>query len=703
MPAPTLPYRLSEKSQKAVLAFYKQCYGYINTSWNMRARLEDIDRAYQRELDQTTEQARAKVANKYGDPNRFQNVTIPVIMPQVENAVTYQQSVFLSGYPIFGTVSIPMFADEALQMDTIMGEQQTKGKWVANLLQALRDGFKYNFGPVEVEWVRETTYAVESDATFGDGTQGRPRTLIWEGNKIKRLDPYNTFFDPRVTADKLAEFGEFAGYNEILSRVALKKVVDSLPVRWNLDKAYATALYAPVGTGATGIEAYYLPSINSDALIDKSSVTTGTNWNAWAGIAGRESKYDYKDSYQLTTLYARIIPNDFGLSVPGPSTAQVWKFLIVNNQEIIYSERMTNAHGLIPIFVAQPSAAGLGWQDKSFADNVRPFQDLTTALANSSIAARRRAISDRVFYDPSRVDPAHMNNPSPTARIPVKPSAFGTDIRTAIQPFPFNDDQFQFNSAEIQMYLGLVNQVSGLNPARQGQFVKGNKTRYEFAEVMGYANGRDQTVAVTLEDNFFGPIKEVLKANILQYQGGVELFNPETESAVSVDPLALRKAILKFKISDGLLPSDKLVDGESLAMAFQSLASVPQLAGAYNIGPMFSYLMKSRGARIGAFEKSQEQLAYEQAVGVWQQTCAQIVEYLTKSGQQLTPEQIQQALPPQPTPEQFGYDPQNPQVSQAGLQETDSGGPSILNSVTQKLGAQAQQAQTPTQPTAPAE
>ena len=684
MAAPTLPYKLSEKSHEAVIAFYKQCYGYINASWNMRSRLEDIDRAYQRETDNTSEHNRAKFANARGDSTRFQNITIPVVMPQVENAVTYQQSVFLSGYPIFGVVSTPEFAEEALQMDTIIGEQQVRGKWVANLLQAIRNGFKYNFGPVEVDWSREVSYAIESDATFSNGSQGRPRQVIWEGNKIKCLDPYNTFFDTRVRAEELPTKGEFAGYNEIYSRVALKQYVDSLPVRWNLDKAYSTGFAAPIADGATGAESFYVPQINNDALVDRIALTQGTNWLAWAGIAGREHKYDYKDSYQVTTLYARILPADFGISVPGQTTAQVWKFIIVNNQTIVYSERMTNAHSLLPIIICQPSAAGLGWQDKSFADNVKPFQDITSALSNSTIAARRRAISDRFIYDQSRISEAHINNPSPTARIPVRPVAFGTDIRTAVHPLPFNDDQFQFNSAEIQMYLGLVNQVSGLNPARQGQFVKGNKTRFEFAEVMGYANGRDQTVALTLEDHFFGPIKDIIKANILQFQGRTALYNPEQETTVEVNPVALRRAILKFKVSDGINPSEKLVDGESLAMAFQTLASVPALSQAYNLGPMFSYLMKSRGARIGAFEKSQAQQAYEQAVGVWQQTCMQIAESLIKGG--ATPEDIQKALPPQPTPDQFGYDPENPQVEMKSFDSDGKGGPgpSLLGAIQAK-------------------
>ena len=36
---------------------------------------------------------KAKLANSMGDSSKFQNVTVPVVLPQVESAVTYQSSV----------------------------------------------------------------------------------------------------------------------------------------------------------------------------------------------------------------------------------------------------------------------------------------------------------------------------------------------------------------------------------------------------------------------------------------------------------------------------------------------------------------------------------------------------------------------------------------------------------------------------------
>jgi hypothetical protein len=677
-------YKPSERTQEAILQFSKQAYSLLNQQWNIRSQLKRIDLAYMREQDCTEEQAKAKLANRRGDSTKFQNITVPVVMPQVESAVTYQQSVFLTGYPIFGAVSLPEYMDEAMMMDTIIGEQQVRGRWVSELMKTMRDGFKYNLGAVEVDWTREVSYALGTDVTRGK--EGTSNQVIWEGNKLKHLDMYNTFWDTRVPAGMVAEFGEFAGYIELMSRIRLKKFIASLPVKTNVTQAFEAGSVAPVAYGSDGTPGYYLPFLNPEALLDLTTQAT-TNWLAWAGLAGENSNIRYKDMYQVTTLYGRILPSDFGMSgIPGQNTPQVWKFIIVNEQVVIYAEQMTNAHDLLPVLFYQPLDDGLGYQTKSFAQNIVPIQDITTALANSSIASRRRAISDRMLFDPSRVSAGALNNDSPSAKIPVRPSAYQDDLSKAVYAFPFRDDQFQINSQEIQFYGGLANQISGLNPARQGQFVKGNKTRTEFQEIMGNANGRDQAVALSTEGTFWTPLKEIVKINILQYQGGVSLFNREIQESVVVDPVSLRKANLVFKVSDGLMPSEKLIDGESLAMAMQTIAAVPQLAQAYNLAPMFSYLMKARGAKLQPFEKSPEQLAYEQALGTWQQSAMMIAEAAKETEPPMTPEALKELVEtnPMPTPEQFGYNPQKPLSSPGNPMLEDK---SILASIGEKVSA----------------
>lgn len=656
MAVPASVVNISKKTQDCIITFLNTCYGITNETYNVRDKLRAADLLYMREVDRTLEQHKAALANRKGDPTKFQNITVPIVLPQVEAAVTYQASVFLQGYPMFGVVSAPGVEDAALMMDTAIGQQQDRGNWTQEFIKTFRDGFKYNIMAVEVDWCKDVTFAIGTEDTSRDA---KLTEVTWAGNKVKWMDMYNTFFDSRVKPYQIASEGEFAGYSEMYSRIRMKKFVKSLGKIQNEKLMWSTG--APA-YGSYGTESYYMPTLNPTALISP-TLLNAFSWENWLGVKRTNTNTASGGSggYLVTTFYARICPEDYHITgVPGPDVPQVWKFIIVNNRVVIYAERMTNAHGLIPIIFGQPLDDGLGYQTKSFSDNVAPFQAITTALANSLIAAQRRAISDRMLYDPSRISASAINSDSPTSKIPIKPAAFGQDLKSAVLPIPFQNDQFQYNISGIQQFSQMANQVSGLNAAKQGQFIKGNKTRGEFDTIMQNANGRDETVAISIENSFMSQIKEVIKANILQYQGSETVYNREQQQSVEVDPVALRQAMLIFKISDGKTPSAKLIDADALMVAFQTMQSVPQIAQGYNIVPMFSYLMKSAGAKINAFEKPQQQIAFEQAGQQWMMAVGQVAQAISQA-KDITPEQIQELmkqLPPQPTPQQYGFDPE---------------------------------------------
>jgi len=637
---------LPEKAQAGILEFNKQAYNMLGASWNIREQMRQVDLSYMREKDRTEAQQKAKLANKYGDANKFQNITIPVVLPTVEAAVTYQSSVFLSGNPIFGCVANAAYEDAALQMEALIEDQQKKNGWIRNIQMFFRDGFKYNLSALEVCWEDKVVAALDTDSTFAQGKVGKPREVIWSGNKVTRRDPYNLIFDTRVYPTEISEKGEFAGYTELMSRIALKMFIASLPNKMvdNITRAFESGSSGNT-INTSSIASYYIPPINQDSLVNV-NIRAGTDWMAWAGVSQTNSKIQYRNVYEVTTLYARILPIDFGLRVPAPNTPQVWKFIVVNHQVIIYAERQTNAHNRIPMLFGVPLEDGLGFQTKSLAQNVQPIQEVSSAMMNSVIAARRRAISDRGLYDPSRVGEAQINSDNPSAKIPVRPAAYGKPLSEAYYPIPFRDDQSSTIMQEIGAVIKLSEQIAGQNPARQGQFVKGNKTQTEYSDVMAHSNGRDQNTSILYEDQVFTPLKEILKLNILQYQGPTSVYyKGENQDAqqVDVDPVKLRNAVISFKMSDGLSPTAKLINSDSFQTALQVIGSAPQIGSSYNIGPMFSYLMKTQGALISDFEKSKEQVAYESAVNNWNQMA------------QLALSKGQPWNNPQPTPQQFNY------------------------------------------------
>lgn len=659
---------LPEKAQESFKAFYKSCLTaqemVIDTQ---RSKMELIDRAYQRETHYNEDETRKpKAAQQAGDTSKFNNVTIPIIMPQVEAAVTYQTSVFLTGHPIFGVVAAPADMDAAIQLETKIEDDSEKGGWARQFMLFFRDGFKYNFCALEVSWEKEVVPAIETDlqANLNVGTV---KDVIWAGNRVKRLNPYNVIYDRTCPMTEIPSKGDYAGYVERISKTQLKTLISDLPdigkIVGNIKPAFESSCGSYSGAANAS---YYVPRINPEVDADTYQKST-VDWTTWAGLIDESKrKIDYKNLYEKTVLYCRVLPSEFNLIAPKENTPQIYKLIIINHEHIIYIEKQTNAHRMLPILIGQPNEDGLDVQTKSLAKNADDFQRLATAYMTSILASRRRAVSDRVLYNPSLIDAAQINSANPSAKIPVRPNAYNSDLSKAVYPFPYREDQGANSMQQMSAIIGLANTLNGQNQAQQGQFVKGNKTLHEYENVMQNANGRDQLASILLEHQVFTPLKTIIKSNILQYEGGSTLYNKERETLIEVDPIKLRTAVMTFKVSDGLIPSDKLSDSDALQVALQVIGSSPQIAAGYNITPLFSYMMKLQGAKLTEFEKSQAQVAYEQAVSTWQQTVLEVV----KSGGD------PKMLGEMPKPQDYNYNPEaNDPTNQQAKEEQNGTNP----------------------------
>lgn len=651
----------NQKICGGIIEYARTAQEYLHSHFNFRERLEEIDRAYQREEDFTAEQIQAKQATRAGDKTKRTNLTVPIIMPQVESSLAYDAEVFLTGYPIFGVGAPPEFDDAALQMETIIGENSITAKWIPEFIKFFRNGKKYNFYGMEVNWEQKVTAALETDPSFAEGKVGKPKEVLWQGNVLRCMDLYNSIFDPRVAPSKIHTEGEFAGYMEIKSRIALKRYINSLYGK--VPKSVATRAFESgsndVGARSYKDLGYYIPQVNPDAFIDRDSIGT-FDWMSWATDEARR-KIQYRNVYELLTLYARIIPSDFGLFVPEDNTPQVWKFCVVNNKVLLYAERCTNAHDNIPIVFGQPIDDGLDYQTKSFAQNVLPYQDLASAAMNANIASKRKLILDRGLYDPSRIREADINSDNPAAKIPVRPSAYGKPVGDAYYAIQYRDELSQNLVGETELYVKYANITNGQNPVQQGQFQKGNKTRHEFADVMGHSNARNKMMALATEHSIITDIKDIVRINILQFQPEGEVYNRDRGVSVPIDPVTLRKASIVFKLSDGMTPSEKLLNTEEFQVAAQTLGSTPALAQRYRLEQVFSHLFKQRGVDLRPFEKTDAEIQYEQQLAVWQQAFQAALEKFSKQPN-FDPEALKQAMPPMPQPP-------SPEVVQKQMEE----------------------------------
>lgn len=641
---------LSPKQETAIITYATKAKTLLINQYSMRNNMELIDRAYMREENWTEDQVRSKLLNRLGDKHKIQDITVPIVMPQVEAALGYMTNAFLTGYPIFGVSSDPSQEDAAMQMETVIAENAITARWARELTMFFRDGLKYNLHGLELAWEQRVAAKITNDASSPNGAKVETDGL-WKGNVIRRMDMYNTFFDPRVAPADIYKDGEFAGYIKLFSRIKMKQYINEL--FGNIPKSTAIKAFesgpAPGGGTSTGTPFnYYRPLINPYPTMINTQYVDGFNWESWfaGGMeGGKAGGIQYKNAYEVMVLYARILPADFNLNVPAENTPQVWKIVIVNGQVVLYMERQSNAHNHIPIYFGQPIEDGLDFQTKSFASNVQDMQDIASALVSGYIASKRRLVGDRVLYDPSKIRAKDINSIHPAAKIPVRNSAYGRPLGEAVYQFPYRDEATQSMMQGAQVVAQWADKINGQNAPGQGQFQKGNKTKEEFDTTMGNSNNHNQVMAIGTEQQVFIPLKEGIKLNILQYQEQDTLYNRDKNTMVTVNPFSLRESAVHFKISDGMLPEELEMDTDEFQVALQTIGSSEQIGAGYNLAPMFTYIMKLKGCDLTPFQKSPLQVQYESAVSQWQQVAMAAVKAGTAvPPQSPMPEALQKEL-----------------------------------------------------------
>lgn len=641
--------KVNDNAQDKLRKYIEAAYDIRDEGWQLRTRLEEVDRAHMREGDISEEQRKAQTANRLGDKTKLQQLQPPMVLESTENTVGFLTNVFLTEYPMFKFTTDPEKMDLALMWNTLVGEDQNYFKWAGELNIAFRNGAKYNFSPIEVEWCKKRRYKV-MNGTGNNGT--KLEQVIWEGNKIRALDPYNLIYDPRVPIHKVHTEGEFVGYIEQMSRIRVKMLLADLgDDRLKNDvKAFESADW--------GVQ-YYVPSINPKIIIKNSNWQQGAfDWTKWA-FGGAQNHIAYKNMYTVVTLYARLMPFEFGVQAPRDQTPDIWKLVAINGI-MVYAQPMPNAHDILPIIIGQPKVEidSLSFQVKSQAENQVPFQDMVGALWNAKLAIARRLTSDRMIYNPLLIDPDHINSPNPAAKIPIRPTAYGRKLEEAVYKIPFEDGQSGQYLQDAEGISRWSMRMDGRNNTSMGQYQKGNKLNDEFHETMANAGIMDRTQALMWEAFALTDIKIILKSNYLQFTPKGERYNREEEKTVNIDPVELRKAAAEFEIGDGLLPSQRLARTDVMAEGFRALQADTQLRAGYDLPPMFSYMMKVQGVdKLSKFEKSKEQRQYEMAISTWQSTMTEISKKVGGSlgnGKFFTIEDAQKLIGPMPTPEQFG-------------------------------------------------
>lgn len=584
---------LDHDTEVCLLEYIKTCIRSFPFD-EQRQRFERIDKAYNQEpctpdlMDST---------GKFKDAYDY---IIPMVKPDVDAVSDYLINTFLSANQLLTVVAGPNDEEGRKQMQAVISESSDVFKYQEELSVVIREAVRYNVAAMDVSW---ETIVSKTVANGGDNfSAATVQNVTFSGNRIKRVSPYNLFYDNNIPANKVTQEGDFAGYIERLSVTQLYKLFGSLKDAGYITNHETKELWAssPISTN------FYTPEINSKQTLPRGKGTWAEFFDNH--ITTKDKGSAYTSHHDVTTIYVRIIPQLFGMDVPAAEVVQIWKFIVVDDQFIIYAEREVNAHELLNILIAVPQVEGLESQTKSLAEVLIPYQSLSSELWQIRRASLYRAVDDRGIYDPKLVSKADMESKNPRKKVPLKPNA-NRDAKPheAYYPIPFNSESTRSLDGEIANIRGYANELAGTNNTVRGQFQKGNKTRYEYQDVQQNAISSQVVMALMLEVQVFSHLKRIIKMNILLNQGEAELFDSKTKAAVNIDPVALRKAALSFKIADGVANTKSIINIDALREAMMFIGQSPEFQMEYDIGKLMAHILSLENADLTDYKRTPEE------------------------------------------------------------------------------------------------
>lgn len=524
---------------------------------------------------------RAKEQDDNGTPT-VTKMSLPLAWVHLDDIMTYFAQTFAPNRGMFYHTAKPEDTDNASPIVMKMNNDAIQAGYYREVLLGLFALLKYNKGGYFTNW------SMEQGPTLVDrgGTEPDVEMQVrWRGNRIEAVDNYNLLYDPSVPPNKLHTDGEFVAKIELKSHYWLQKKA-SEGYFFNVRKALDD------NESKTTCKYYRHPP--QEAKIDSGggSSSEGTDW---VSILAETPGYTKASGYELTTIYIRLNPTEFGLLDGGKGLRaarnryETWRFTILNNETIIDATHMNNIHGFLPCFLSTMNDDVMGAAQKSVGEILTPLQDFASFLVNTHVEGSRAKLYGTTIYDPTMVDLKQIPKGEVAARVPCKPTAIGKDIRSYI--FQLNSEMdTERTMSDLEGVMGLINQFFPTQSLPSQIASIDRAVDSQVAAVQQGANRRQQKSARLLDDTLFRPMRFAMYYNILQYQPeDEEITDIFTGQPIKLNLSSLRTSNLPFIIGQGLKAIDRMAAAGMLQNVIFALIQAPQASQGLDLLGLIDY------------------------------------------------------------------------------------------------------------------
>ena len=556
------------------------------------------------------------------NPNNddYVRIEIPYSYAAIMSAHTYLTGVFMGRDPVYqyeGRHGEP--EESRTAVEAIMEYQRKVGRHSPHIYGWLLDTCRRGVGIVGYHWVEEKEVVRRIDeepiSVFGFAVSGKVRKVErvleipgYVGTRLYNVRAQDMYPDPRKAMVDF-QLGEFFGVRDRLSWNAIVKGYND-GMYFNLEQLKRD------NKGGSG--AYESDGYSVDEQAGEKNI-----YPERGQFSSIETQLDMRH-FDVDTWVIELIPKDWMLG--SSDKPEKWMFMVANDKIIFGCRPLGEFHNKFPFGVLEYEIDPHQFFNRGMSELLEPMQNVISWLVNSHFFNIRKSMNDMFLFDPSRVYAADLANPEPGKLLRMRPSAYGTDVRTAVTQFQVQDVTQQHLRDTMTM-TEIGQQVSGLNSNMMGQLdPRGRKTATEARVASTAGAGRLKTVAEYMAEYGFSPFLEMLLQSTQQHYdmersykiAGDLIARAGSNPLVDVSPEDIVGSF-SFSPIDSESPTDKFAMAALWRDIINDASQNPMLAQSYNIPDMFAWVAQLAGLKnIKRFKVDfvpDEQIAQQQQAG----------------------------------------------------------------------------------------
>ncbi len=530
------------------------------------------------------------------------------------NAVVYANAMELAAYlcavyayknPIIDVPTLPNAPHVTEAVKAKLQRDSNAGNWALEMIKIIQSAVFYNLSPAEV------------------------RLTSTKDNSLRAIDPQNCFYDVSVSPDRVSMDGMYAGYTEVVTLTMLYRIMSAVPNEFvsraaqqlltNINALEQVAMLRAETQGFVG--AYRDTTVSSQlakalgmGLIEGAQASGGgaVNWNAFYdnldipkdSPASQRMKIS-ANTFELTTYYRRAMPawlelppKTYSSYTGSAGQLPVFRILILNHTYLLACEPVKEQHGRIPMMFGSITADSSGSVALAYTESLGATQIYTDKLNAARIEAIRRALSDRGLYDSELVDGDAIKNRGAAAQIPVNGHALkdrDKSIRDAYLHLPFDASGVSALLGMLGESQNFAERISGNNAQMQGGRLPGNKTALEAQREASFGEGRFRVYSIIFQQTFMMPFKIILRSNMGESTSVLTYYDAAAGVKKALTPQEFKDNEFDFELSDGQLPSSKLLSPEAVGQLITAVIQVPELRQTKDLGIMMDLFAGALG------------------------------------------------------------------------------------------------------------